>query len=265
MRLILFLLFLTFTNREVPAQEKSPVRILAGAGWAHVGIRDKGISPLYYNGSHTLITSSLISGGDSMFNNVEINFLFGNITPAIYPKQTSSRMKSLKGGLNYSHMRFVTTFFSGKAMLHLGGILDLQFAWYKHNQMKNSSENSYSFNTLNASTLISYPLRINERNFNIEFRLFLPVAAAVLRPSYSYIKAGGFMDHSAGHTMRVINSFEVLTLNRFFGAGSEVSLKFIIGSSPVKIGYKWEYAGHYDINRLDSATHGITLQRVFNF
>lgn len=265
MRLIIFLLFLTFTYPEVPAQEKTPVRIIAGAGWAHIGIRDKGISPLYYNGSHTLITSSINFGGDSISNNVEINFLFGNVTPAIYPEQTSSRMKSLKGGFNYSHMRVVTSFFNGKANLYLGGKLDLQFAWYKHNQMTNSSENSYSLNTLNASTLFSYPLTIKDRDYNIELCLFLPLAAAVLRPSYSYIKPAGFIDHTAGRTKSVINSFEVLTLDKFYGAGSEVSLKFIIRNSPVKIVYRWEYAGHNDVNRLDSATHGITLQRVFNF
>lgn len=265
MRLIIFLLFLTLAFPDVSAQEKTPFRILAGAGWAHYGIRDKGISPLYFNGSHTIITSSLKLGGDSIFNNVEMNFLFGNITPAIYPEQTSSRMKSLKGGLNYSHMRLVTTFSNGKARLYLGGILDLKFAWYNHNQMTNSSENSYFFNTLNVSTTFSYPLIINERDCKIELRLFVPVAAAVLRPSYSYIKPAGFMDHSAGHTMSVINSFEYLTLNKFFGAGSEISLKFILGNNPVKVVYRWEYAGHNNINRLDSATHFIALQRVFNF
>ena len=235
-----------------------------GAGWAHLGLRDKGISPLYYSGNHLFITAGFNRGTEKVLNQLEVNLFYGNITPAIYPDQSLLQIQNLKSGISFSHMRFAGNLSGGKGLFFLGGIIGTQFTYYEHNQFANSAKNNFSFSTLNISSSLAYPLSLDEREGNLSLQVYMPVIALIVRPSYSYIRPEGFLDHSTGNFLSLLNSIEVTSLTRFFGLGSELSFKYNLrNNSALRVGYRWEYSGHNNINQLKTATHGIILQTFF--
>jgi hypothetical protein len=235
-----------------------------GAGWAHMGLRDRGISPLYYSGNHLFLAAGFNHRTEKISNQLEVNFLYGNLSPAIYPGLNLSQMQSFKAGISFSHMRLAGNLIGNKGFFFLGGIIGSQFAYYEHNQFANSAKKNFSFSTINISSSLSYPFSLNERECNLSLQIYMPVIAFIIRPNHSYIRPEGFLDHNAGNLQSLFNSVEIASLNKFFGLGSELSFRYKLRSNnTLRIGYRWEYTGHNNINKLKTATHGIILQTFF--
>ncbi len=264
LQLLTIFLFLFPAFAEGYSGEEKHLHLNIGAGWAHMGLRDKGISPLYYSGSHLFFASGFKRHTDSRLNHLEANFMYGGITPDTYQSLTTSQMQSFRTGISFSHMRFTGNLFGHKGKFFLGGNIGSQFTYYEHNQFVNSAKNYFSFSTISISSSLSYPLPANERKYNVALQLYMPVVAFIIRPAHSYIKPEGFLDHNTGNLQSFINSIEVASLNKFFGLGSELSFKYRLrNSNALRMGYRWEYSGHDNINQLKTATHGIILQTFF--
>ena len=264
LKVLTIFLFLIPVFTEGHSGERKHLHLNIGAGWAHMGLRDKGISPLYYSGSHLFFASGFKHQTDSLLNQLEVNFLYGSITPVIYPGLTISQMQSFRTGISFSHMRFAGNLLGNKGKFFLGGIIGSQFTYYEHNQFANSAKNNFSFSTISISSSLSYPLPANERKYNLTLQLYMPVVAFIIRPAHSYIKPEGFLDHNKGNLLSLLNSIEVASLNKFFGLGSELSFKYRLrNNNALRMGYRWEYSGHNNINQLKTATHGIILQTFF--
>lgn len=266
MKFILLFTLLVFNFTESHSEIEKTRFFNLGGGWAYSGLRDKGISPLYYSGNNAIISVGQSVRSDIMFRNLEINFYVGKLFPGINPDLTLAQMKNMKTGINYSYMKFISNIINERGKLFLGGALETQAAYYEHNQFTNSSFNGYLFSTLNISGSLSYPLINKDRQYLIIFQMQLPVMAAIVRPSYAYIKPQGFMDHSNNNIQRFIKSIEISSVNKFHGISSNISIeyKFNNNDNAFRIGYKWEYIGHQNINMLKSAVHGITVQTMFN-
>jgi hypothetical protein len=238
--------------------------LVFGGGWAYYGIRDMGISPLYYSGSHVSGNLGFHIHREKMLNRVDINLMTGSVEPVINPVFTLSRMRNTKGGLTFTHLRNGGSFAGEKASWFLGGSWNTQFAYYKHNQYINSAKNHFLISSLGADGMVSYhPGTIR---LVLAFSIHVPLIAAIMRPDYAYIKPRGFLDHEAGYLKRLFNSFEISTLNRFSGLSTGVSTGYTFrNNSILLIGYRWEYLGHHDSNTLKSAMHGIYFQKLFDF
>ncbi len=249
------------------SEDRKQRHFYVGAGWAHIGLRDKGISPLYYNGNHLFLTAGYNHRTEKTSNQLEANFLYGNITPTIstiYPGQNLLQIQSFKSGISFSHMRFAGNLSGDKGFFFLGGIIGSQFTYYEHNQFANSAKNNFSFSTFNISSSLAYPLSLNARECDLSLQIYMPVIALIIRPTYSYIRPEGFLDHNTGNLQSLLNSIEIVSLNKFFGLGSELSFKYKLrNNSALRFGYRWEYSGHNNINQLKTATHGIILQTFF--
>lgn len=262
---LLILLLSVFT--EIYPTENKTRYISTGGGWAHMGLRDNGISPLYYSGNHPCFYAGFQSRTDTTRNSLKIGLLYGSVTPSIYPQLTSSEMKIIKPVVSYSHMRLAGNFFNGKGKLFLGGVMETQFASYEHNRLTNSARNNYFFSTLNISSSLSLSLFTKEmREIKLHAGLFIPVVVFAVRPSYAYIKPAGFLDHETGHLQSLIKSVEISSLNKFIGTDSYFSLGYKTkNNNIISIGYSWEFFDHNTANRLESSTHMLTLKTMFNF
>jgi hypothetical protein len=238
--------------------------LLLGGGWTHYGIRDMGISPLYYSGSHFSGNTGFQIQGERSRNMIDISFITGTVEPAINPVFTQSRMKNLKGELNFTHLRNGGSVAGTKAKWFMGGSWNTQFAYYKHNQYTNSAINHFLISSLGVSSMVSYPIVDNRLLMTV--RVNVPLVAAIVRPGYAYIKPRGFMNHENSYLESLINSIELSTLNRFSGFSTGFSTEYAFGNNSILlIGYRWEYIGHNDSNTLKLATHGIFFQKIFNF
>lgn len=238
----------------------------AGAGWAYMGMRDKGITPLYYSGGHALFESGYYNRKDSVLNRIDISFMTGNMSPVIYPELTLSVMKSLKGNISYSHLRFAGALNRHNGKLFLGGNWKTQYAYYRHNLFTNSSRTSYFLSQINIDGLLSFEFDRNDKMWLLEFGLAMPLVTFIVRPDYAYIFPAGFLDHNSNTLQSAIQSIEIAAPHKFFGLASAVALEYKLRSNhALRIKYTWEYFGHHSSNMLNSATHGIGLQTLFNF
>lgn len=240
-------------------------QLIIGAGWASLGIRDIGISPLYYSGSHLSGNAGYMKSSDNFLSTINIRILYGTVHPDIYPDLTNVGMKSLKAGVSYSYMRFASIFAGGEGKLFFGGTLDSNFGHYKHNKYTNSAINQYFLTTLGFSGQASYPLDRDQNNFLLAFNLHMPFVAAIVRNGYAYIKPSGFLNHETGNVESFFKSIDFQSLNNFFSLESILSLEYRLKNDNTwRIGYRWEYFGHNNSNVLKSATHGIYIQTILN-
>jgi hypothetical protein len=249
------------------AQETGNRRYLTlGGGWAHSGLRDRGLSPLYYSGDHAYITSGFLKQHGSTINSLEIVFMRGSIAPALYPRFTESVMTNMNGEISFSHLRLAAGMLNNNLNLFIGGKVSAKLGFYEHNLFVNSSRTEYSITTLNLSSRLIYAFVNNRREYLLELQLYIPAAAFIVRPSHAYIKPSGFLDHSTEIFGSLINSLEVSTVNRYFGLGTDISLEYpVTKNNALRLGYRWEYSDHRNRNQLQSAMHGIILQSTFNF
>lgn len=197
--------------------------------------------------------------------NLEISFLIGKISPAIFPELTPSQIRNIKTTVNYSYLRFIKSVINEQGKLMLGGTWETQFAYYKHNQFENSSENNFFLSTLNFSGSFSYPANKADQKYLMILQANFPLIAFIIRPSFAYIKPEGFLDHSLSDVHRFFKSIEVSSINRFSGLNSVISLEYKLNNNhSLRIGYKWEYWSHQSYNIIETATHSILIQTMFN-
>ncbi len=262
---LITVIFLLIPSATVASPEGiKSTRIRFEGGLAHLVMRDEGISQLLYSGTNTVLSTGVRSERSTYYNETRLNFQSGIIAPSVSLVNNESHLKLIKGEINYTHMRLVMRPGNSRARLSLGGTLNSEFTWYKHNKMTNSSDNTYFFSTINISGQLQHPVNIKETRLELSLKLIAPVMAFIIRPSYSYIKPEGFLDHTKGTFNSLISSIEVALLNRFPGIGSESLIRYDAGGYSVGLGYRWEYAGHLNINRLEYAQHRFLLQIGLN-
>jgi hypothetical protein len=248
-----------------PGKETKNNHLIFGAGWASLGIRDMGMSPLYYSGSHFYGNAGHLIRRDNYLSALDIRFLYGTIYPGIYPELTSSGMNSLKAGGSYSYLRLTGSFAEGEGKLFTGGTLNSQFGHYKHHRFTNSAINQYFATTLGISGLASYPIELGQKQFLVVFHTHVPLVAATVRQAFAYIKPSGFLDHETGNFQSFFKSIDIHTLNNFFSLETVISIEYRFENDNAwRIGYRWEYFGHYNYNVMKSATHGIFIQTLLN-
>jgi hypothetical protein len=272
--LILLIILSSFPGKVYgngrPAHETENItknnQLIIGAGWANLGIRDMGISPLYYSGSHLYGNAGYLRSSDTFLSEFNISVFYGRVHPDIYPDLTNAGMNSLKAGGSYSYMRFAGNFASGEGKLFIGGTLNSQLGHYKHNKFTNSSINQYFVTSLGLNGQVSYPLDRDQNNYLLVFNVHMPFAAAIVRNGFAYIKPSGFLDHETGNFLSFFKSIDFQSLNNFSSLESVLSLEYRLKNENIwRIGYRWEYFGHDNYNVLKSATHGIFIQTLLNF
>jgi hypothetical protein len=267
--IVLFLIPVKFygNNRSLSASDEITKnnQIIIGAGWASLGIRDMGISPLYYSGSHLYGTAGYLKSNDTFLIAFNLNALYGTVHPDIYPDLTKAGMKSIKAGGGFSYMRFAGLFAGGEGRMFVGGTVDSKFGHYKHNKFTNSAINNYFLTSLGLSGQATYPLGRDQNNYLLVFNIHMPFVAAIVRDGYAYVKPSGFLNHNTGNFQSFFESIDFQSLNNFFSLESVLSFEYRLKNEIIwRFGYRWEYFGHKNSNVLKSATHGIFIQTLLN-
>lgn len=261
----LFIILSLVCNQGYAGNEKNR-HLVFGGGWTYLGLRDQGLSSLYYDGGHAYINAGYLNRVEDKTNSVNFSFLTGKITPAINPELTASEMKIIGAEINVSQMRSAGTLINGKGFFLIGGSSETVLTNYEHNQFTNSSLTNLFFSTLNLSSSLSYPFIRDEQKYLLEFQMHLPLVAFIIRPSYAYIKPAGFEEHTTGNLQSLINSIEVSTFNVFSRISSQLSLEYPLkNNNALRIEYRWKYFSHHNDNPIKSASHGIIVQTMFNF
>jgi hypothetical protein len=237
-----------------------------GGGWAWSGIRDEGLSPLYYSGNHVYAGGGVRSISNTRLLRAEIGVSTGIISPAINPELTDSHMRNFILRTNFSYLRHTGRSYNEGFAFFLGGSIGNELAYYRHSQFINNSITVYSVNTVNIDSQLTYRFAHNRRNYMVTLRTYLPVVSFIVRPDFAYIMPSGFLDHNSGNLGSLLSSIEVSTLNRFHALNSNLSFEYLLSNNnAIRIHYSWQYSDHRNQNRLTTAGHGIMLQTMFNF
>lgn len=251
----------TGANTEEPATKYIGI----GAGWTYGGLRDHGISPLYYSGHHASGEAGYHIYSDSLLAHVEAGYSHGSISPSIYPGPDGSKMKSIKARADFQYLRYTGSVAGGRVKVYAGGMLTSRFGYYEHNNLMNSAKKNYIFSTLNLGAGLSREINIGAGKSMILFTFDLPVISLILRPSFSYIKPEGFLNHNTGNLQSVFSSIELSSLNRFAGAGTSLAIERKLNSgNMIRLGYRWEFFDHKNSNRLKSTLHGLSVKTFFS-
>jgi hypothetical protein len=237
-----------------------------GGGWAWSGIRDEGLSPLYYSGNHVYAESGIRSISNTRLLRSDIGFSTGIISPGINPELTDSHMRNFIFRSNIAYLRHTGKAYNDGFAVFLGGSMGNELTYYRHSQFINNSVTVYSVNTVNIDSQVTYRFAHNRRNYLVTLRTYLPVLSFIVRPDFAYIMPSGFLDHNSGNLKSLLTSIEVSTLNRFYGLNSSLSFEYILkNNNALRIQYTWQFSDHINQNRLTTAMHGIMLQTMFNF
>ncbi len=251
--------------QEAYAGNNAKRHIGFGGGWEVGGLRDRGISPLYYSGHHALARAGYYYISDSTLAGISTNFSWGRIIPAIYPGPDGSEMKSIRGSLDFRLLRYAGNLFGEKIRLHAGGTMASSFGFYEHNNLMNSARKSYSFSTINVTGSLSGDINITGRDFRVSFTAGIPVLSFIVRPAHSYIKPDGFLDHNTGKLRSLFSSIETASMKSYTGAGTEISVEHTLDSgNKVRLAYRWQYSDHRSVNRLETGMHGISVKTLFS-
>jgi hypothetical protein len=265
-KFILFALVFSQVPATAIPNEVSVRKLDIGTGWSNMGLRDRGISPLYYTGNQALITTRITGDRDSVINRAGISIMHGRISPALENADEPPSMITVNIAVSFSHLRKLSGLMKSAGRISLGGSVKSQFLFYEHNRMSNSSSNNLFVTTFNLKGKISYPVRIFRGSPEISFSAVLPLAAGIVRPSYSYIKPEGYLEHQDSNISKLLNSIEISTINRFAGTGMETAISYATGKgNNIIISYSWDYFEHSQVNRLQSAVHGIIIRYSFNY
>ena len=239
--------------------------ITGGGGWAWHGLRDMGMSPMYYRGSHIYGITGYEARNENLIQFIYAGLLSGAVSPSIYPELTGSRMKSVIADASYSFLRQAGNFGNERGEWFLGGTFSGQFAFYKHNLFSNSAVNQHFLSTAGINSRISYPVGNSRRELTMVFQIHVPLLAAVLRNSYAYIKPDGFLVHENSNIESFYKSLEVFTVNKFSGVRTDLFVEYRLQNSNAwRLGYQWEYFEHRNVNLLKAARHGLYLHLMLN-
>ncbi len=263
---IFYLLTLIAFPLLTEAKTDSPAAKFLGtaAGYTYGGLRDYGISPLYYGGHHITGEAGYYLYKDSILFNIEAGFSHGTVRPSIYPGPDGSKMKSIKAGADINYMRYAGSI-GERAKIFAGGIMVSRFGFYEHNNLMNSAKTNYIYSTINAGGKLTREIDAGSGRYMLLVTVDVPVLAFITRPAYSYIKPEGFLNHNTGNIRSFFSSIEISSINRFTGIGTNVEIeRKLSNGNTVRLGYSWEFFDHKNSNRLKSALHGITIKKFFS-
>ncbi len=236
-----------------------------GAGWTYGGLRDYGISPLYYSGHHASGEAGYLIYSDSLMVQIEAGYSHGTISPSIYPGPDGSKMKSIKASADLHYLRYAGSIAGDRIRIYAGGMLTSRFGYYEHNNLMNSARKNYIFSALNLGGGLAREINAGSGRSMIIFTVEVPVVSLIMRPSYSYIRPEGFLNHNTGNLESFFSSIEISSVNRFTGAGTSLAIERKLNSgNKLSLRYRWEYFDHKNPNRLKSALHGLSIKTLFS-
>lgn len=224
-----------------------------GLGYGFQTVKDQSLSPVSYSGSLGQLNLGYYSQSEKWLSEFEVIGLGGFQHPDIDQGENPSSTTSGMARLRYALSRQLSTI--GEWRFY-GGLSSLNSLDYRnHNKYSNSESNYTSLFALGITAGVQNEFEWLQKRWGAQFFVDLPVATYYLRPGY--VKP--FLNGDIG-------SKGVAWWGDFMIINMRSNLIYYLNNgNQLRLNYYWEYWALQPLNKVQTATHQISLCAVFKF
>ena len=229
-------------------------------------LKDEFLSPLTYYGPAIGVRGSTIVAGHRSVRVRNLSIQLGILKN--YTNESS--LIAPRVDFDYSYLRRFYQSDDNRIKLYFGGSYNLMLLG---KYLPQNINNVLSFDvstTLDLSGMVDYHFSLLNKDFTITNQLSVPIIGAVLRPEYAWSTPYFIAEPDAA----VSESVELVFFGEYLRFQNIISLYFKSKKSGTydkpsldhwRISYKWDYHQINIQNLSQSATHVVSLGRVFKF
>ncbi len=224
-----------------------------GLGYAFQTVKDASLSPVSYSGNLGTIQSGYYSQDERWLNLLDISGFGGFQYPDVNPEGNNNRTTLFAGRVIYSLSYQV--YQSGDWRFFTGLLSHNVWDYRDVRSYTNSASNFNGMFAAGIQLTAQKPFELFGENFGLQYALGLPVACYYWRPGY--IKPF-FADEIA------VKDFAYW--GDYFALDSKTDLYWSLNESNwLKLSYQWEYTQLDIPNKIQTATHFLSVSTIFKF
>lgn len=249
-KLLAVILFIGITTN---AQIYDGSYIPFGLGYAYQTVKDNSVSSVSYSGNLASLSTGYYSQSEHWLSILDISGFGAFLYPNVNRENNTNSAISISGRLSYSMSYQVSKW---KEWRFFAGLLSHNVWDYR--DVSRFSNNSFNFNGFisgGISLASQKTFDLWNRKFGFQYTLGLPFSTYALRPGY--IKP--FIGDDIGST-------EFYFWGDYFALDSKTELFWKINDhNLIRLSYQWEYNQLNALNKVQVASHFITLSTIFGF
>jgi len=260
------LMIISACCKSVYGQEEArPLHFFnVGAGYTIPTSYDRSFSTLVYQGMAATGLLQYHRRKSGFMDHLDLRFDYGELTNDI----SFSTVNYYRVEGNYSYLFYLKNIWQDRLRWYAGGSLNVLYTLYQYTNFNNNSFNNSFYGSLSPQTSLVYDFELWNRSFRAQATAYLPVLTLAMRPSYGSSNFFGFLDDERDDTFRqLLESGQVVTLNRFFRYSNTFTLEYLLKTTPnrLRLSYEWNYLRYNEPRLTQSASHNISFSTMFSF
>ena len=234
-------------------------------GMTYFYMRDEGMSPLIYQGFNFTANSRIQWRNNKMRHGINYHFVYGNLKTQRHPTNPS-QVENLRMELDHYYVRHTYEDESTGINVFLGGSVNVLGTMRSHQRFGNNALNYDGVFSLNVNALAEYDFQLWSRDFELSYRVFIPVYGYVFRPSYATSVPGGFINQQGSDFRAALESGHHATVNQFFRWNNTLELNYSLkNGNRLRLSYVWDYYSIAKTHPVKVAMHQVLIGTMFNF
>ena len=224
-----------------------------GLGYGFETVKDASLSPVSYSGSLGSISTGYYFQNEKWISQFDIAGLVGYQYPDVNRESGYRETLTILGRGTYNLSRRV---FVKNDWTFFAGILSHNTWDYReHSRYGNSSANYTGLFSFGPVVTVQKPFELFSKNFTFSYSLGLPFGTYYLRPGY--VKP--YLNES-------IENRGFAFWGDYFALDSRTDLIWTLKSgNQLRLSYNWDYSQLDLLNKVQLATHQISISTVFKF
>lgn len=224
-----------------------------GLGYAYQTVKDNSVSPVSYSGHLGSVSTGYYHQSDNWLSILDISGFGAFLYPNVNRENNSNSALTISGRASYAMSYKV---YEKNQWQFFAGLLSHNVWDYR--DVSRFSNNSFNFNGFfsgGISLAAQKSVELWNRNFGFQYTLGLPFSTYSLRPGY--IKPFIADDIGSSEFYFWGDYYAIDSKTEFFWKVNDHNL--------IRLSYQWEYNELKALNKVQVASHFVTLSTIFGF
>lgn len=224
-----------------------------GLGYGFETVKDASLSPVSYSGNLGRISIGYYYQNEKWISMFDISGLAGQQYPDVNPESGYRNTLTILGRGTYHLSRRILN--KNNWSVFAGIISHNTWDYREHSRYSNSTTNYTGLFSLGPVITLQKPFELFNKNFTLSYQLGLPVGTYYLRPGY--VKP--FLNES-------IYNKGFAFWGDYYTIDSRADLIWTLkDGNQLRLSYNWDYSQLDLLNKVQLATHQLTISTVFKF
>lgn len=235
-------------------------------GLTHVSTRDKGFSPLVYQGTLFRVDFGYHHYHTKFIDKVDLIGNAGRITSAIFEEYPGSYQIAANFSLRYDHQRLLKKIEKPGINLYLGGAFNSLVAGRLSSYGFNNSFNYDWITYLAVAASVYKRIKIKKKVADVYGQLTLPFVAFVVRPAYASSLPEGWLKQDVEPFKDLLDSGYFTSWNNLQLVHIDLGFTYYLKpNNGLRVGYEWQFYNYdrIEVNEISSAIHSLYLSFLF--